>query len=1492
MPPSDLLNYFDIHFIEETEQIVIIVKQSTIDEMQTQNIDNQEFTIYYDVEGEKKDELIISLNFPSNVVNENKFQTINSDYDSFMLIRTNPKLTGNIKLVVDSNNDIYLDTIKVPSLSILNQQEYRHQAISDKGDYAHDVYTVFKTLPDGVLFNPGSNTINPYNVYTDINDNYETLYEYGAETNDDMLYHESLKIFAPLYLGKTLPKYFCIFRNVPVPHTSLSFDNDEELRNLIKNSEIIKIFDLRQHTNIGNYLNTYLNELNQYNPEYCNLSFIDQDNKGSITHVGRNGWFGIAVDKGIITNKVETTYFASDIIENKTQDELNIFLLNGFERNNLIYPRIMNLEFMFNDDTADEYKIYNYFGVYLSENDFIHFNQVYTDFNANDIKVYIDGNNEVFDIYDVEHNLDVISDPDFDDRLFFVTSPNDVANINSVNDLQVFINEYVCDKPLKSICNIDGYIVQPEEGVKSFMTLYFSEQLKAGEHIKFICQPESGESSEFMGYDTDELDDTSIPPVIFEIIMSNDPHLKNTQFNISPRVITNNKLDNNSNAQNYYYRMTCYVDNEYGELAALGEQIDRIIRCINKFNTPFLHIENYNDNCIGLTSTLYRVEVQHILSMIPNNDIDDIVDPLKYFNKTFDNDILVLDELQDDSSYYTNFGFDIIRNRYYTKEFFRNLTTGKYYQIHDNLKDKLNNVKFPIVRTVNGYKALQNIDNDELTIISPFDPDMYMIHSPYTIEQLNGYINICEPVNANIALMGIYGVKDFDMSEQPEKYISVDQTQIDIFDADEKIELDKGYIYKLQEGMIKNIEHTADTLIVKLENNKYVYIGKNEKGNNEVCDTNVLQADTRVVLLKMISNNDIVQELTSMKPGITFDNFYTMDKSQLMVPVVPQVNFTWKSTGQYFDKNSYLDINLLKTKNTDGDFNKNFTQIDFNTQNPLRKFIVENNIQTAVCHYDAYINKLSFVYYGILFTWNINNKGNVNIVDFQKLNNYEITFVNNYNSEYKNNIYISHSEKIIIIELHNYDFWNQLHINNVTVVNDVEIKYEDYNIFELPYHYNIETSAINSNVYNLSSENNTDVDVNKLFYGFYQKNKGIDISQDIVNSTWFVEHDSFEDDSFMYDLKIHKSRHLYDVVRMTKPQLKNFVKIIATKLESEFNHSYDKHLYAIKTQYNTTQDNNYELSKGFDINSFVFNYVDENKFGVVYDNDTIKSEVKIPVNIKYQSDNFISSFNNIIEFYDYDAEIDNAFDSKIDSFGLNTKIKHVNYIENYTCNKVLDNIQFTYDKENNEHNYYMFNRSVLQMPTDFGIYRIYTDNNNYEHYSGYANGVRDKMMFASQCILLKSDIIIDTYLPDFISYELTTSLFNENDEAQEELVFTVNATEHFIQHFMNSNTFMSNFAGQQKYDINNYILKTLTNFYNFDNIEIELYGKFNETKLRNKNATYFITSRPKDNEFISYELLTNYKTESIIDNDNINIKITIPYNKSYTYYPILKINRL
>jgi hypothetical protein len=89
-------------------------------------------------------------------------------------------------------------------------------------------------------------------------------------------------------------------------------------------------------------------------------------------------------------------------------------------------------------------------------------------------------------------------------------------------------------------------------------------------------------------------------------------------------------------------------------------------------------------------------------------------------------------------------------------------------------------------------------------------------------------------------------------------------------------------------------------------------------------------------------------------------------------------------------------------------------------------------------------------------------------------------------------------------------------------------------------------------------------------------------------------------------------------------------------------------------------------------------------------------------------------------------------------------------------------------------------------------------------------------------------------------------------------------------------------------------LQTISKYFDFNNIEIELYGKYNDAVLKTRKTTnkYLITTRPKDVEFINYELLTNYKTECIIDNDNFMVKLTIPYNKSYTYYPILKINRL
>ena len=71
----------------------------------------------------------------------NEEQNTNGRLNSFMLLRTNPKLTGNIKIVVDNEGNLYMDTFK--AASVLNNRVYRKYPISSDGNYPHDVMTVF-----------------------------------------------------------------------------------------------------------------------------------------------------------------------------------------------------------------------------------------------------------------------------------------------------------------------------------------------------------------------------------------------------------------------------------------------------------------------------------------------------------------------------------------------------------------------------------------------------------------------------------------------------------------------------------------------------------------------------------------------------------------------------------------------------------------------------------------------------------------------------------------------------------------------------------------------------------------------------------------------------------------------------------------------------------------------------------------------------------------------------------------------------------------------------------------------------------------------------------------------------------------------------------------------------------------------------------------------------------------------------------------------------
>ncbi len=64
------------------------------------------------------------------------------DYNSsFGVLRTNPKLTGNLKLTLDSTGGIWFNSMDVsPELS---SQKYKKFRVTGKNPYAKDVFTFF-----------------------------------------------------------------------------------------------------------------------------------------------------------------------------------------------------------------------------------------------------------------------------------------------------------------------------------------------------------------------------------------------------------------------------------------------------------------------------------------------------------------------------------------------------------------------------------------------------------------------------------------------------------------------------------------------------------------------------------------------------------------------------------------------------------------------------------------------------------------------------------------------------------------------------------------------------------------------------------------------------------------------------------------------------------------------------------------------------------------------------------------------------------------------------------------------------------------------------------------------------------------------------------------------------------------------------------------------------------------------------------------------------
>ena len=403
------------------------------------------------------------------------------DETSFMLIRTNPKFTGNIKLVVDISNNLFLDTFKVSDE--LNNKIYRHQSISSQSVLSNDIRRVFGSMPLSQLYVVGDNkTLDINTPITNINEQYDLPYTYGARLLEDDLYHDDFSLLAPLWVNSQLPDYFCIFK-IEGSYNKESYITGSDLSSLplsfLKNGKLIKTWSLKETTPLGTYLRNHLDEINSLNlraPLFLPLTNTDLVNPDS------NTWNGMIVKAGITAGLDEDPYIFSKI-NNFTQT--NEYLSNGFERLNLVSHNLINLEYTFSDDDASLYSMARYYGLYLSDNE-LYKVSYYSDEPDGSINILsLDGkdsstfvsNNKIFD-----SSTNKISES-LSNRIF---SLNDIYNVNRINSKEEISGEndiHTAKWLSKPGNNLFSELVN-ETSTNIFMSFNINNLLNQGEHLR------------------------------------------------------------------------------------------------------------------------------------------------------------------------------------------------------------------------------------------------------------------------------------------------------------------------------------------------------------------------------------------------------------------------------------------------------------------------------------------------------------------------------------------------------------------------------------------------------------------------------------------------------------------------------------------------------------------------------------------------------------------------------------------------------------------------------------------------------------------------------------------------------------------------------------------------------------------------------------------------------------------------------------------------
>ena len=314
---------------------------------------------------------------------------------SFSLVRTNPKLTTNTKLMYNGKK-IYMESYA--SSELLNRSTYKNVSVKQNSLFNKDIASFLKGS-GSQAYTVGQKFSNV--TISDSYDNqFETLYWCGAEYINSSFYTEEIGFVAPLYLREKLPNYFLIFRLDTPSNYNLNLDENGKVldstfdfkSDILDKAVLIKTFDLREGSVLGNYIHNYIE---QEGFEFDKSVYVNFSNS-EITYYGIN-----KID-GVLEKKVDN--FKNELLRNDNPVFYNdMWFTEGFERNGLIFPYIMNIEYIFDDEAfknnegKESYDFARYIGVYCNNiefGEFVDFNEIKSGYTEGNVMYYFEDNNK------------------------------------------------------------------------------------------------------------------------------------------------------------------------------------------------------------------------------------------------------------------------------------------------------------------------------------------------------------------------------------------------------------------------------------------------------------------------------------------------------------------------------------------------------------------------------------------------------------------------------------------------------------------------------------------------------------------------------------------------------------------------------------------------------------------------------------------------------------------------------------------------------------------------------------------------------------------------------------------------------------------------------------------------------------------------------------------------------------------------------------------